>query len=373
MATFNYSLPFADNYKVDTSMRVRQDGNTFKFELNNFSRIRSFSVELKQDDIKEINNSLIGTLQKIKELIEVEDHQLALFKLAQAGKFAFNTIFNSQIAKDIIFTALQNARVVQIISDGLSLPWELLYDGGSINEVEISHFWGMKYLFCHSIITDSNDFNWSPEIYSDRFRVGLITNTNLDGVKEIEIPCLEKFSEKEIINLQILPKLIKKDETQTEIEKFISFLINPRELYHFACHSKTDSDSPRNTRFIIDEDFSVTIESFKANDFMLADGPFIILNACRTGSISHLHSFDWASIFCQIGARGVISTLIEIPDSFAATFIIQFYEKILRGETVGKSLFQTRLDFWEKFKNPLGLAYTLYLSPEIKFKTIRRQ
>jgi CHAT domain-containing protein len=117
---------------------------------------------------------------------------------------------------------------------------------------------------------------------------------------------------------------------------------------------------------LISDGFSVSMEDFEVQDFEIEHKPFVILNACRSGTISPLHTSNWAVLFWKRGARGVLATEFHVPDWFAASFIERLYEQMLLRKPVGESLLATRRHFWENESNPLGLGYALYSRPSIR-------
>jgi hypothetical protein len=81
-----------------------------------------------------------------------------------------------------------------------------------------------------------------------------------------------------------------------------------------------------------------------------------------------LYTSNWAALFWERGARGVLATEFRVPDWFAASFIEELYPRFLSGESIGESLLAVRQHFWNQKRNPLGLAYALYSSPSIRIE-----
>ncbi len=75
------------------------------------------------------------------------------------------------------------------------------------------------------------------------------------------------------------------------------------------------------------------------------------------------HTLNWANVFKECGARGVLATEFHVPDSFAAAFTEELYKHFLSGKPIGETILATRYSLWQQQKNPLGLAYALYSSP----------
>jgi hypothetical protein len=367
-----YSLPLSNTFRVDTEFRIRSLTAGYEIDIqSHFGVVNRVAIDLQPKDIDLINEDLIDALQYVKNAFDPDNKDIiskrdALAKLAEKGKYAFNFIFKGSVRKAII-RALENTKVIQISSENFFIPWELLYVGELGDHIEINDFWGMKYILTRAIIQTSVDgYSEPPVLRSSKFRVGMVSCRDLDAVIETEIPALRKFEKQRKIALSILQTLSTDRNSSDELAKFNDFLCEKREIVHFACHSRTKS-KPSQSHFVVEENFNITMENFRTYEFSVEGHPFIILNACRTGTVSPLHGFNWASQFCSIGARGVLAIEFEVPDQFAAFFIKNLYSRILEGKPIGGSLMDTRWHFWNEFQNPLGLAYTLYLSPEIQF------
>ena len=55
-----------------------------------------------------------------------------------------------------------------------------------------------------------------------------------------------------------------------------------------------------------------------------------------------------------------------MPDDFAAEFSRVFYENLIHGSTMGKSMLTARWELLKTYRNPLGLMYALFAEPEIR-------
>ena len=70
----------------------------------------------------------------------------------------------------------------------------------------------------------------------------------------------------------------------------------------------------------------------------IRSGAFVMLNACRTGTMNPGTVFNWSSTFLQRGASGVLATEFRVLDDFAARFASYFYYFFLRGTPVGEAV-----------------------------------
>jgi hypothetical protein len=364
-------LPFFDDFPVHTQIRIQPDGREYvAYVQAGWAKWHRFRIGLKQHDVEELNSELQQAIEHVSACFDVEDVDSAeytkgLSKLAQKGNFAFKRIFAEGAPRQTISQALQAGSTLQASSEDFFIPWELLYDGPLGSQVDVSCFWGMQYIISRTLIQDARPGDFvSPVIRSSRPRVGLVAYDQLSHVIKEEIPALRRLRRQKRIYLSFLRPL---DISQhdDELDKFGSFLEKKLQVTHLACHAYV-KQPPSQSYLLVSDDFPITIEDFRVREFDIKHKPLVILNACLTGTMNPLYTSNWASVFWERGARGVLATEFRVPDWFAAAFIEGLYEHLLSGEPIGKGLLANRLRFWEERSNPLGLAYALYSSPSIR-------
>ncbi|GIL15504.1 MAG: hypothetical protein BroJett039_06770 [Chloroflexota bacterium] len=206
----------------------------------------------------------------------------------------------------------------------------------------------------------------SPVLQTALPRVGLATCNELSFVVTEEIPALEKLQMEQRIVLERL-RVLHAEERAQEIGEFALFLRKRVDIVHLACHAYQQRPLSR-SYLVVEENFEISIQDFTVQEFHIENNPLVILNACRTGTMNPLSTANWARLFWERGARGVLATEFSVPDSFAARFTPQLYESFLAGANIGESLLHTRRHFWQTDGNPLGLAYALYSSPSIRIQ-----
>ena len=360
------SPAYTYKYPVDINISILAHGDEYEaivFASGMGPQI--FPINLTHHQIEEINAMLRQAIEEVRENCEngeVSDE--VLFQLANTGQFAFNTIFENGIS--ILYKALELTRTeqqttIEIASKNFFLPWELLYDG-PLDQVDASRFWGMQYILSRTIMQKQRPGAMvSPLIQSLCPRVGLITCNDdvLEYVAGKEIPMLQELCRRGLILLSPLRPL-DANQRHKELEYFVHFFAEEElQIAHLACHAfeqKPNSQSYLN----IANNFRITIEDVRARRLVAKHHPLVILNACLTGIIDSLCISGWAAEFWKGGARGVVATEFQVPDWFAAAFVEKMYECLLSGRPLGESLWITRSHFWEKQRNPLGLAYALY-------------
>ena len=104
-----------------------------------------------------------------------------------------------------------------------------------------------------------------------------------------------------------------------------------------------------------------------------AGRPFVFLNGCETGTQGARGTTDLSlpGFFLIRGGRGVVATEAPVWDIFGYNFGALFLEKLAAGNDVGEAMLATRREFLKESKNPLGLLYSYYGNPAVRFNQTR--
>ena len=365
------ALPLIDNFSVQVQIRIFSNGSEYTAYIStDLDKWHRFHIGLKPHDIDELNTELQQAVEQVSVNFEIEGaYGDALARLAQKGKFAFNRIFADGVPRETINRALKTGATIQFSSEDFFIPWELLYDGPLGTQVDASSFWGLRHIVSRALIQDARPGDLeSPTIQSPCPHVGLIACNELEHVVMKEIPALQELHQQSRIFLLPLRPL-NAGQRDEELEYLGHFLRDEElQIVHLACHA-LERKPLSQSYLLVSNDFSISIEDFFVREFEIKYKPFIILNACFTGTISPLYTSNWAAFFWEHGARGVLATEFHVPDWFAAAFSKKLYEHLLAGKPIGEALLTTRRHFWKEENNPLGLAYALYSSPSIRIAT----
>lgn len=367
------SLPFLDNFDVNVQIRIQPRGNSYMAYLQTGGgKWQRFPINLQPDDIQELNTTLQQTIEQTAAHFtdadegETEEQVAALTQLARKGTVVFKRIFSEGGPRERIRQALQTGATIQITSEAENffIPWELLYDGPLTAPIDAAYFWGMRHIISRAIIQDARPGDEVPPVIQALCpRVGLVTYAGLEHVIKYEVPIFEKLHQEHRIHLATLRPL---DANQpTEIEAFCQFLGEEMQILHSACHAygaKLSSEA----YLLISDEFRISVEDFHLYDLAIKHNPLVVLNACLTGTRNPQYTSNWAALFWERGARGVLATEFHVPDWFASVFIEEVYKHLLAGMPIGESLLTARRHFWKEQRNPLGLGYALYSSPMIR-------
>jgi hypothetical protein len=364
------SLPLTDNFSVNAQIRIHSYGREYKCYIQtDYSDWCSFPIPLTQLDIRDLNIELQRAIEHVSANFEMDsvnskERHEALSRLAQKGNFAFKKIFAKGAPRDIVHEALKRGAIIQVTSEDFFIPWELLYNGPLGSHIDASRFWGMQYIISRTLIREARPGDFLPPTIPACPRVGLIACHELEHVIKKELPTLKKLEQQKQIYLACLRSL-HFSQHHEELKDFGGFLREELQIIHLACHAY-EQDPLSESYLLVSEEFPISMEDFDVQEFEIEHKPLVFLNACLTGTISPLHTSNWAVLFWKHGARGVLATEFHVPDWFAACFIEELYNKLLSRKPIGEALLDTRQHFWEKESNPLGLGYALYSRPSIR-------
>ena len=147
------------------------------------------------------------------------------------------------------------------------------------------------------------------------------------------------------------------------------------QIQHFICHC-TIGENAYESILELSDDYKIRIfelinefvgEDQKENPKSRPDsGPLIFLNACSGSRIDPMAVTSFPRFFLEVnGNRGFIGTETDVPNDFAAEFSQCFYRKLLSGMTLGKAMYEAKLNMLLDKNNPLGLIYTFYADPDL--------
>jgi hypothetical protein len=361
----------AVDYTPDIQIRIRTRDSYFEADCQIGPYLYNPSIKLGIEDVKKISLSLQTKMNDLRLAFEddqdQEAHALALKQLAEEGHYAFTEIFKEAVQKRLAQTLIKGkALVVQITSEEFSIPWDALYFQDLDKPLSFEYFLGMRHVVSRMVILQPGSDELPDHLIDIKTPVlGLLTNKELDYLVTHEIPFFQKQQESNLIKLRHLDQELD-SESDGHFIRVKRFLNRRYHILHLACHA--ENGGAEGPKFVITKDFDVSLKSLKNYKCNVQGHPVIFLNACRTSETDPGYFCTLARHFLNDGARALIATECEVPDRFAADFAEWLYERFLRGKPLGESLYCARRHFWLKKDNPLGLLYSLFGAPSVRFK-----
>ncbi len=343
-------------------------------------------------DVDSSNRNLVEVLDDLRFFVQEHGIDLTQYKgivdeylerLSETGGAAYNKFLPQAAQQQISQFEEQQAgeqgvslNFLEMSAAPRSFLWEVLYAGDPLDDVDPQQFWGFRYRLgrTYTGIQWQNNFHLGGGVFS-------AIHDGLDFSKE-ELNRLSEhiLSVCEQLGLAAF-KLHHVDQCMApesvSIKDFIKFLIGDQFNYglaHFACHCENPDEISVDKAYLSftahGQNLEMSLErlvSLKGKYNFGHRQPFFFLNACESATPGHImHKLSFPTGFLGLGASGVIATACIMPDNFASAFATEFYRRLLTKPSatdsvyVGDALLETRLHFWEKYNNPLGLAYGLY-------------
>jgi hypothetical protein len=372
-------LSFSPRWKRPAlTLHVDEHGGGYQVRAQGewWLRWQQFRLGVGREELADLNlllqqalEALVDEVAWLPESWKSDDGPVA--RLVETGEYVFTRLFPDPAARRMIGESLRRGSLVEVASERFLLPWELLALPGP-GRKSVANAWGMRCVVARLPFIrpgdDAPDWDGPPrgraEIVSRRPHLGLIVSDALHSVRTVEVPSFEERHESGKIHLDRLLPLAMADR-RTSLGAFRDFVGQDRDLLHLACHAAKGDLGPESNLEVSDR-FPITLLDFDVQHCRIPGGAFVMLNACRTGTMNPASLFNWSSTFLQRGASGVLATEFRVLDSFAARFASRFYDLFLAGVPVGEAVLRARRHFWRTERNPLGLGYSLYSSPDIQ-------
>lgn len=340
---------------------------------------RYLEVDCREADVSEINSGLRAALQDLRRVLGRRDaltnddalepeYRRSLEQLARRGNDALLRVLPKAEDQAYVRNALARpaSSNIEISSDSFFVPWELFYDGHPSRDVDMARFWGFRY--CLTRVLSAHAQTDSPVMpVENRPRLSVFAHIGLQSVADRELPFFRRLRDDGSIVLHDWVAEHNAAPVDLERQAFFEFLRNTADVCHFACHAVSETYS-RASYLALSGDLRITLEDMNVEQCHLDGSPFVVLNACGTGIRDPSKTSDFVRTLMRCGARGVLATECDVPDSFASVFVQDLYARVLRGEAFASSLLDTRRLFLRDYNNPLGLLYSAYLPVEARLR-----
>jgi hypothetical protein len=342
---------------------------------------RTLDLPCREADLAEINRGLREALEDLRrylgdrvELPEQEaaapEYLAAIDALARRGNDAFKRLFPAPEDREYIESSLSRAEggILEVATDACFLPWELLYGPYASHNEKIENFWGLRYVVTR-ILTNVRQRPSPVASVPARPRVAVFANPELPFAIEREMAYFRNLDRECAIQLTAWLDTVEAGSAATAQDRRSAFFQFCRDhesdVAHFACHAVAEEYS-RDSYIELSSDLRVRLEDMSVDDYRLAGDPFVLINACGTSIRDPSKTSDFVRGFLLSAGRGVVATECDVPDLFASVFIQDVYARILKGESVARSLLTARQHFLTTRRNPLGLIYSAYLPIEAR-------
>jgi len=314
---------------------------------------------------------------KIDSGNETEEHRFTLAQtmetVAVAGSILDEELrSDSEIEKALNYIEqnLDDDAVLNINTDTVFLPWELLYplhrsanmsrDERLSDPVQASKFWGARF----AIETEKRGFGSLLELRDihtkakPRVTLNLNPNIEIPGVQEELQPLTVQKAWAKKLDDQ--GQLLGIQECCNDIRAVLKRADTDATFIYVYCHG-TSPDVFGGTNELLELDNQCNLEPRDlqtGNQFRFA--PIIFLSSCKGAVSSPLVFSSFLQEFRKRGALGMIGTSYSVPIAFAAWFAEEVVDRYLnRKGSLAVEMLELRRQYLIGSGNPLPLFYTL--------------
>lgn len=300
----------------------------------------------------------------------------ALRELAKSGFLLYQGLFRGPKSRDdlrnignLIQRAMAAAgRRLQVVSDGLHLPWDLMYVAGSYDEGTVTpeRILGFRYQIDHIPMRPSADPRYLDDTVRPDDEPGVLIAVNEDidrpgdNVRRTLVADQIDFWKRR--GQGAVHVLRRKAEVREALSR-----PRPSRLSYFYCHCHPRPSDPDDCELIFTGYERLALLDLRAtapDHLPLPAAPLVVLNTCDSAALTPSLYQGLVPYFLNKGARGVIGTETTVPAVFAAEWARRFFDRTLEGENVGNALAAVRHEFLERHRNLMGLFYTAYCEGE---------
>ncbi|MFH0814375.1 MAG: CHAT domain-containing protein, partial [Pseudomonadota bacterium] len=285
-----------------------------------------------------------------------------LIKLQKLGQLLYNGLLTAKAREQLNTTEAEDL-IVNIDDQLVQIPWELLYDG--------------KQFFCQR-------FNMG-RLVKTRQAVGSVRirrverplkmlilsdpqnnlpNSHQEGLKLTGV--VEK--EGELVTANHKTGTVKIDEVRKSLCYY--------DVIHYAGHADYDPSDPSQSGWLL-SDGKFTSHEITCVDRIRPLPALVFSNACHSGQTEEWkidqkfedRIYGLANAFLLSGVQHYLGTFWEIQDEPGLLFALEFYQELLKGNTIGEAVRNAREALIKKYgeETIVWASYMLYGDPTYRY------
>ena len=306
------------------------------------------------ESLTTVINFLFGARGALRGAKPELTEDMPVASLISLGKLMYRLFLPYQIQTNV--SQIRNPLIIS--SNDTELPWELMHDGND--------FICIKNAIGRRIRTKERAKTTHYE-RKETLRFLLIANPTGDlEATEEEVAHIRS-------KLKNIDSEIIKGPEASNLRILDAFSSGNYDVIHYTGHAVFDAKNPDESCLILKDRKKIKAQEITR---ILAGRPLIFLNACSSGrEMMHEGEISYtgsdteglASSFMLGGALSFIGALWPIYDTGSAEFASVFYERLLKGETIGESLRYARIHIKKSKPNDITWAsFVQYGDPTLR-------
>lgn len=303
-------------------------------------------------------------------------------RLAVSGQRLFNTLFRIRASDELkrMGALLREVlsvepRCIAVTSADVFVPWNMLYTHPVANDElnpdgsnwKKEGFWGYSHIIQQDVC---------PSLMDDRLAGSPIISVNFDdrlsttfGLPQIQLD-IDEICRKAS---QLSQRQVVIRKTKAELQLTFSREKSVEPVVYLFCHGRgthgTAVQPGTSVASLVFRDGDLVaedVEAWMAGD-KLRSNSLIFINSCHGGAVNMLKSNlyqDFGTILLRQGASGVVGPQFDVPAVFASEYgrriLSGLFSNTAQPSRLGAVMRQQNQLMWDRHRNPLGLAYSLY-------------
>jgi tetratricopeptide (TPR) repeat protein/CHAT domain-containing protein len=309
------------------------------------------------EDVSRVCQEIIAILNRRRKLSDPDPETITSLK--KHGQLLWEQLLTRSVRAKLKSTGTRDL-VLSLEEELVSIPWELLYDG--------SEFLALKFNVGRLICSQQEQAQPRSRNITSKPRMLILANPTADlkGAYDEGINIRNQFDKaREKVSI---------DFKSTDIDAlFVKKALREYDIVHFAGHCEYEKSDPQKTGWLLrDGRFTTSdILSMGADTLMPS---LVFSNACQSAQVNKAavdsdyqeKTYSLASAFLFSGVRHYVGVIQRIEDPVSLVFAREFYQQLIRGNSVGRSIRLSRLRLIKDYgiNSCLWAGYILYGAPD---------
>ncbi|GAA3005486.1 hypothetical protein [Actinokineospora diospyrosa] len=300
---------------------------------------------------------------------EHERADRAALALARAGYTLFCLLFANgdaglkEIADHLTRALRGGEHVITVESDDVFVPWCMLYvplsDQDSVwasgYRWRPEGFWGYQHLVEHNF-SRWPGFDSRIALPGALARVGLNVDHRVDEEyppTPYVAPVVDFFTENAVTTVRTSKVAL------AEAMRDPAFADH---IVYFGCHGRVGGTDERAYLVLADDEKIYGTEVLAwLSGMALPSSPVVFVGACQGGQLASVFYPAFGHHLLHHGARCLVGPQIDLPRAFARVYALRLFAAFLVPHTrLGDAVRGLTREFLDRYRNPLGLIFSLY-------------
>lgn len=348
---YNFSSKNSSKTAKENILQILKNENDYIIEYN---WIYHKWVKILDNNIKSVVSNIYNYVNSVSKLKSrwvsnlFEELNKIEIKIPDL-KESWNIIYRLYIPENIKESLENQLWVLTIKTNEQFIPWETMHDN--------NNFLSLKFPITRKIMTREK-IRVNQKTKNKKPNILFITNPtcDLDWTINETNNIIEKISSK--ANITVIW------EKNAKCSKILSLLSqNNWDIIHYSWHTYFDEKSS-DLSWMVLSDGVITANEIKR---VLNGNPLIFLNSCfwwktfDSDYEKYWEDASWLSSSFLIGwAKWVVSSLWQVTDEVWAKFAGEFYENLLKNETIETSILKAKKEIYINYPKDITWASFVY-------------